>query len=226
MPSLPQVRDSTGVDRSVTQGTSTGNGIVVRINTGVDYPVTRGHVRNSVGVDTLFYERRMSNIILDASGWKIPFGVDNGTAIETNSWTWGGGGGTTTPVSEGLNVTWYAIAGSRTGLLMRSNSPLNLTGYTKVCVQYKKVNNGYYITGSPSDGSYQNGTIAITSALAYPNSQTPAPYFVSTGLNKTMNATTWIVLNIPNGVTGHLWFSFFSTDGASGAIVIQKIYLE
>ena len=173
----------------------------------------------------LVYRNKISNIILDASGWKVPFGVDSGTAIETASWTWGGGGGTTTKVSEGLKVAWYAGSG-RTGLLMRSNSPLNLTGYTKVCVQYKKVSNGYYITGSPSGGAYQYGTIAITSALAYPNSQTPAPYFVRNDLTKTTNATTWIVLNIPNGVTGHLWFSFFCTDGASGAIVIQSIYLE
>lgn len=55
MPTLPQIRDSTGVDHTITAGNSASTGIVVRDGTS-DHMVSSGYAKTST-TDILFYER-------------------------------------------------------------------------------------------------------------------------------------------------------------------------
>ena len=227
MPNKPQVRTSTGVDYTVTSGNTTANGIVVRNSASVDTKVTMGHVRNSSGVDTLFYQRRISNIIFNAGKWSFPVTCDKGYGIESETWTWVHGGAND-PVysSSGAKLDWWSVIGDRTGLTFRSNSQIDFSGYTRICMQYQKTHHGYFATGSAAAGYNCYISMAVNPILEYPSTSFPATKFVRNEMTRTLNTTVPVVLTIGSNLKGFVWFSFFTTLGNSGTVLLQKIWLE
>lgn len=175
---------------------------------------------------TLF-TNKISNIIFNAGNWAFPVTCDKAVGIESETWTWGHGGAND-PVysSSGAKLEWYATYGDRTGLTIRSNSVIDFSGYTRICMQYQKTGHGYFITGTPAEGYNCYISMSTTTALAYPSTTQPATKFVRGEMPRALNTPAWATLTIGSNLKGYVWFSFFTTLGNSGTVLLQKIWLE